>query len=165
MVRWDVTIPIVLQQVCVQVFAPILLVAVTTGPDSSRYSAVLHELGMGIHHSPLFRAPLRCPRIVPQHRAICDGDVCSRYHAAPGFPSLADLNTTRDTEVLRQIHLSKETNPLCGVLGRQFDLVHSRRLHDALCFLYLAIREEGVGLRLSSAVRCLTFLRSATNRL
>ena len=56
LVRWDIAFPIVLQQVYVQVFAPIGLVAVTTSPGSGRYSAVLHELGMGIHHSPLLRA-------------------------------------------------------------------------------------------------------------
>ena len=47
----------VLQQVCVQVFDPIRLVAVPTGPGADRYSAVLHELGMSVHHPPLFRAP------------------------------------------------------------------------------------------------------------
>jgi hypothetical protein len=57
LVRGDIALPIVLQQVCVQVFVLIGLVAVTTRPGSGGYSTVLHELGMGIHHSPLFLAP------------------------------------------------------------------------------------------------------------
>ena len=67
----------------------------------------------------------------------------------------------RDTEVLWQIHFCKETNPLCGVGGRQFDFFpdnplpcHSRNL---------TIR-EGIDFCLSSTLCCRSFLGSSTNR-
>ena len=83
------------QQVCVQVFAPIWLVAVTIGPSSDWYSAVLHELGMGVHHSSLSRASSAHAVHFSTVRVICGGAVCPRYHASPGFLSLADLDIPR----------------------------------------------------------------------
>ena len=71
--------------------------------------------------------------------------------------------SVRDIEVLRQIHLSKVTDPACGVLGRQCDLFPDDSMP---CVSWLLAIRERVGLRsLSSAVRCLSFLRSAINRM
>jgi hypothetical protein len=79
-VRWDIAFPIVLQQVCVQVFAPIGLVAVTTSPSIPQ-SCMSWEWASII--PPLSR--LLSQRIAPQYRAIYGGDVYPHYHVAPGF--------------------------------------------------------------------------------